>query len=182
MLARIVKSTQIGSVVLRQYPRVTVCSQVKHFSDKVDEAAANTSSNEEKVETNNKLGSFAKAFIELEKINEEKEPAPVVQVPFKKLLKDSKFIDLGDPLNKVVSGEIVQVVNDDLYIDFGWKFNCVCNRPKRNGEKYVRGAKVKLRVTELELSSRFLGEEKDLTILEADCKLIGLISSPVKSS
>lgn len=42
---------------------------------------------------------------------------------------------------------------------------------------YVRGAEVKLRIKELELSTRFLGEEKDLTILEADCILIGLISS-----
>lgn len=43
---------------------------------------------------------------------------------------------------------------------------------------YVRGAEVKLKIKELELSSRFLGEEKDLTILEADCILLGLISTP----
>lgn len=129
-------------------------------------------------------------------------PNNIVIIRHKRLI-DYVYFQLGDPLNKIVSGEIVQIVNDDLYIDFGWKFNCVCHRPQANGEyanlmiilftkiilnlffdcrKYVRGAKVKLRVIDLELSSRFLGEEKDLTILEADCKLIGLISSPVKSS
>lgn len=43
---------------------------------------------------------------------------------------------------------------------------------------YVRGAKVKLRVKDLELSSKFLGSSKDLTILEADCQLIGLVTTP----
>lgn len=44
------------------------------------------------------------------------------------------FFQLGDPLNKIVVGKIVHIVGDDLYIDFGWKFNCVCFRPQKNGE------------------------------------------------
>nr|CAI5827510.1 unnamed protein product [Callosobruchus analis] len=110
------------------------------------------------------------------------ESAKPIHYSFASLLRSSKFIDLGDPEGKTVTGKIFHIVDDDLYIDFGWKFHCVCSRPKRNASNYVRGAKVRLRIKELELSSKFLGYEKDLTLLEADCELLGLAQERTRNT
>ncbi|OWR47718.1 hypothetical protein KGM_215793 [Danaus plexippus plexippus] len=123
-------------------------------------------------------GGFAKAFDKQAQILQQE---PVENQTFASLLRNSKLIDLGDPVNKIVIGKIFHTVEDDLYIDFGWKFHCVCTRPATRGEEYVRGARVRLQIKDLELSSRFLGSSTDLTLLEADCKLLGIVSSPVRA-
>ncbi|EGI71132.1 PREDICTED: 28S ribosomal protein S28, mitochondrial-like [Acromyrmex echinatior] len=128
-------------------------------------------------ESEAKLSGFARSYEKFSHIDDKKPETPQT---FVSLIRNSKFVDLGDPEGKVVTGEVYHVVGDDLYIDFGWKFHCVCQRPVKNGQYYVRGSKVRLRIKDLELSSKFLGAETDITLLEADCTLIGLISSPLK--
>ena len=108
-----------------------------------------------------------------------KSAAAVEEEPFAKQLRESKFVQLGDlegadGRGTPVLGEIVLVMEEDLYIDFGGKFNCVCRRPRKDRDKYKLGAFVYLLLRDTELSSRFLGAGKDITLLEADATLVGL--------
>jgi len=91
---------------------------------------------------------------------------------FANLLRHSKFIELGDFAGRNVIGTIVDVVADDLYIDFGGKFNTVCKRPSHGAERFIMGNQVVIRLWDWELSERFLGSKCDLTLLEADATLV----------
>ena len=79
-----------------------------------------------------------KAFEMFQKVTSEKSTSPVGEKPvrptdnasFATLLRKSKLMEIGDPDGRIVSGTIIEVVEDDLYIDFGGKFHCVCRIPK----------------------------------------------------
>uniref|UniRef100_A0A915DS01 Uncharacterized protein n=1 Tax=Ditylenchus dipsaci TaxID=166011 RepID=A0A915DS01_9BILA len=74
---------------------------------------------------------------------------------FAKLLRHSNFVKLGDFKNRLVVGRVVHRVNDDLYIDFGMKFNAICKPPAGSFQNFPIGADVVLKLQDPELSISF---------------------------
>lgn len=93
---------------------------------------------------------------------------------FEEMFRQSQFAKLVRPVDKVVAGRISHVVNDELYIDMGWKFHVVVKvaSSKINSQTYQVGDTVKVKINELEMTGHFLGQFKRITLCEADVSLV----------
>lgn len=100
---------------------------------------------------------------------------------FATLLRQSKFITSGDFRNSNIVGKVFHTTQNDLYVDVGMKFHAVVKKPQENSKLYVRGSMVKLRLIDYEITDRFIGTDKETSLLEADAVLLGLDSTPIGS-
>lgn len=95
---------------------------------------------------------------------------------FEKMFRQSKFVQLGGLKGRLLSGRIIDVVDDDLYVDYGGKFHAVVQRPKtKQQDQYTIGAVVSIRLQSWEMAARFLGASRHISLLESDAQLVGLL-------
>ena len=97
------------------------------------------------------------------------------EVTFEQLFKASKFVDMLDPVGKIVDGKIIAVDGPNLYVDFGGKFHGVAIKPYKFSERYSKGARVKVLINDLEVGMHFLGSNTDTSLLEASIEIVGLL-------
>lgn len=96
---------------------------------------------------------------------------------FAEIFKHSKFVSVVNPVGQRVEGKVLATVEDKMYIDFGCKFHAVVKVPDEDRGSYRKGSRVVVRVLDLEMTDHFIGDSRDLTLLEAEVELLGLAKS-----
>lgn len=91
---------------------------------------------------------------------------------FSEIFKRSQFATVLDPIKQKVEGKVLAVVEDKMYVDFGCKFHAVVPVPKARPESYDKGTRVVVRVLDLEMTNHFIGDHRDLSLLEAQAELV----------
>lgn len=96
---------------------------------------------------------------------------------FQYLFENSQFVKANDPAGKEVEAEVVAVVGEKVYVDFGCKFHAVVPCPQDPSKKKMlhRGAKVVIVVKDLEVTDHFIGDTKHNSRLEAEAEFVRLV-------
>ena len=92
---------------------------------------------------------------------------------FRDLFQRSKFANMLDPVNQEVEGEVLAIVKDQIYVDFGCKFHAVVPKPVTTIRK---GTRVTVRILDLEMTNHFVGDHRDISLLEAEVELVDVRS------
>ncbi|KAL4217608.1 37S ribosomal protein S28 [Mactra antiquata] len=150
--------------ILRNIPSRCGCKQITPRSSYCIEVE-----NKKKIEVGSFLDELTEELDDDTGVENTEEPKS-----FATLFRNSAFVQLGELKDRKIVGRIMNIVGEDLYIDFGGKFYCVCSRPSFRAERYVQGQRVELVLHQFEMSSKFLGSPQHVTLLEADCTLLGL--------
>lgn len=91
---------------------------------------------------------------------------------FQNLFENSQFVKALDPVGKEVEAEIIAIVEDKLYVDFGCKFHAVVTCPDTHKEKCQKGTKIIIEVKDLEVTKHFIGDSKHRSLLEAEANFV----------
>lgn len=87
---------------------------------------------------------------------------------FSHLLRESSFIGIGDYVGRHCYGTVVEVADSSLFVDYGGKFLCVCKVPRKSNKLKWVGTHVEIKILMWELSAKFIGATKDITLLESE--------------
>ena len=102
------------------------------------------------------------------------ETAPRTDESFRELFERSKFAAIVDPVGQEVEGEVLAMVGEKMYVDFGCKFHAVVPVPDQaESGSYEKGSRVVVRVLDLEMTDHFIGDHRDTSLLEAEAELVG---------
>ena len=92
------------------------------------------------------------------------------ELTFAEMFRNSKFVQTVSPVGKKVKGEVIAVVDDNVYVDFGCKFHAVMAVPQAKPE--FKGRKVEVLVHDLEITDHFLGDSRHTSLLEAEAEFV----------
>lgn len=93
---------------------------------------------------------------------------------FQHLFENSQFVKALNPVGKEVEAEVLAVVEDKLYVDFGCKFHAVVTCPDTVRKSVCRGTKLIIVVRDLEVTQAFIGGSKHDSLLEATAEFVRL--------